>query len=82
VFTVRGVDIERDSVVPVYEQIADRIAAQIESGELPPGARVPSEATICQTYEVSRDTARRAMELLRERGLVETRAGKGSFVRR
>jgi DNA-binding transcriptional regulator YhcF (GntR family) len=40
--TVRGVEIERDSVVPVYEQIANMIEAQIGSGELAPGARVPS----------------------------------------
>jgi DNA-binding GntR family transcriptional regulator len=78
--TVRGVEIERDSVVPVYEQIANVIAAQIESGELLPGARVPSESTLTQRFEVSRDTARRAVELLRQRGLVETRSGKGSYV--
>jgi len=78
--TVRGVEIERDSVVPVYEQIADVIAAQIASGELAPGARVPSESTLTQRFEVSRDTARRAVELLRQRGLVETRSGKGSYV--
>jgi|HubBroStandDraft_4_1064222.scaffolds.fasta_scaffold110144_1 GntR family transcriptional regulator len=78
--TVRGVEIERDSVVPVYEQIANAIAAQIESGELARGARVPSESTLTQRFEVSRDTARRAVELLRQRGLVETRSGKGSYV--
>jgi DNA-binding GntR family transcriptional regulator len=78
--TVRGVEIERDTVVPVYEQIANVIAAQIESGELAPGSRVPSESTLTQRFEVSRDTARRAAELLRQRGLVETRSGKGSYV--
>jgi len=68
------------SPTPLYVQVADLIAARIESGELEPGKPIPSEKSIQQAYGVARGTARRAVEILRERGLVVTMPQRGTFV--
>lgn len=72
----------------VYEQLADHLAARIEAGRaaeppagaLPPGARLPGERDLAEEYQVAVGTARRAVEELRERGLVVTLPAKGTFV--
>src|SRR5271163_2996951 len=61
--------------------IAEAIRCQIESGELPPGAQLPSERDLASTYGTARNTAREAVRLLSDAGLVITDQGKGSFVR-
>jgi GntR family transcriptional regulator len=69
------------SPVPYYVQIADQLAAQIASGELEPGALLPSELRIQQEHGVARGTARRAVALLVERGLVVTIPQRGTYVK-
>lgn len=64
----------------MYVQIADDIAARIERGDLQPNRLIPSENRITQEYGVARGTARKAIQLLRERGLVATVVGRGTFV--
>ena len=61
--------------------IAEAIRSQIESGELPPGAQLPSERDLASTYGTARNTAREAVRILADAGLVITDQGKGSFVR-
>jgi len=63
-----------------YMRVADDIAARIGSGELAPGTRLRSEHDLAQHYGVAFGTIRRAMAVLRERGLVITRHGRGNFV--
>jgi DNA-binding GntR family transcriptional regulator len=63
-----------------YMRVADDIAARIGSGELRPGARLRSERDLAEHYGVSYGTIRRAMEVLRERGLIATVHGRGTFV--
>lgn len=65
---------------PRYRQAADRLAAQIASGELPVHSRLPSERTIAEQYGLSRMTARQAVEFLVRRGLVYRRPGSGTYV--
>ncbi|WP_215455658.1 GntR family transcriptional regulator [Streptomyces sp. ATCC 21386] len=65
---------------PLYEQIAVILSARIADGTYPPRRRVPSEAAICDEFNVSRPTARSALQLLGQRGLIVTVRGKGSFV--
>jgi DNA-binding GntR family transcriptional regulator len=67
--------------VPPYKQIAAIIRARIESGEYPAGTRIPTESEMVETWEVARTTARRAIALLREEGLVTTVPQRGSYVR-
>ncbi len=61
--------------------IAEAIRSQIESGELRPGEKLPSERDLASTYGTARNTAREAVRLLADAGLVITDQGKGSFVR-
>ncbi|MEV7011139.1 GntR family transcriptional regulator [Streptosporangium sp. NPDC051022] len=65
-----------------YRAIARELGRRIESGELPPGERLPTEDALAERFGVHRLTARQAMIELRKAGLVETRHGLGSFVRR
>jgi GntR family transcriptional regulator len=73
--------IEHGGPVPVYEQVADALAARIASGELQPNKPIPSETAIVQEFGIARGTARRAVALLRERGLVYTVPMRGTYVR-
>ncbi|WLW52541.1 GntR family transcriptional regulator [Streptomyces lincolnensis] len=68
------------SARPLYMQLADAIAGKIASGDLAPDRPIPSENHLADEYGVARLTARRAAQELRERGLIVTVRGKGSFV--
>jgi GntR family transcriptional regulator len=61
-------------------QLADRLRGSVQSGELRPGDPIPSEHQLCRTYDVSRPTVRRAIDVLVEEGLLVKRRGMGTFV--
>jgi DNA-binding FadR family transcriptional regulator len=63
-----------------YEQVAERLAADIRSGVYAPGSRLPSERELARVLEVSRASVREAIGALQLRGVLETRPGSGSFV--
>ncbi|GAB1823597.1 hypothetical protein HerbRD11066_67610 [Herbidospora sp. RD11066] len=65
---------------PAYKQLADFIRADIESGKLEPGARLPSELDLMQELDLSRNTVRQAFAHLRTEGAIVT-GPRGSFVR-
>jgi DNA-binding FadR family transcriptional regulator len=65
----------------VYMQLAARLRADILTGRLEPGQKIPSETALQQTYGVARDTARRAIAVLRAEGLVVVQRGHGTLVR-
>src|SRR6266853_6049156 len=79
---VGAVILDRQSVVPLYYQIQQRLSDQIRSGELKPGELVPSEQEIADKLGVSRMTARQALKSLCSRGLTFSQRGKGTFVSR
>lgn len=64
----------------VYVQLADYIAARIEDGRLQPGAKLPAERDMAEQYGVAYLTVRRAMAELRERGLIVTVIGRGTYI--
>jgi GntR family transcriptional regulator len=70
-----------DSVTPLYEQAAEYVAGQIAAGELAPGQKLPAERDLADEWGIGYQTVRRAMRELRERGLVVSRVGKGTFVK-
>ncbi|MEU8621305.1 GntR family transcriptional regulator [Streptomyces sp. NPDC048623] len=72
--------LDPQSATPLYVQLANAIAEQITSGSLAPDRPIPSEHRLAEEYGVARLTARRATQELRERGLVITVRGKGSYV--
>jgi GntR family transcriptional regulator, transcriptional repressor for pyruvate dehydrogenase complex len=63
-------------------EVVDRLAEQIISGQLPAGAKLPSEQEMMRGMGVSRTVVREAVAALRARGLVITRQGAGAFVDR
>ncbi|MCL6300281.1 GntR family transcriptional regulator [Streptomyces kronopolitis] len=65
----------------IYMQVADQLAQAIKAGEYEPGSKLPSETDLMNTYGISRPTARSAVSELRNMGLVESRHGRGTFVR-
>jgi GntR family transcriptional regulator len=65
---------------PLYLQIADDLEEQIKSGDLPGGSQLPTEKNLLEAYGASRNTVRQAIDRLAGKGLIETRAGKGTFV--
>src|SRR4030088_1475438 len=79
--TVSSVTIDQASFEPVYRQLARILRDQIQGGELRPGAALPSEASLSQTFGVGRHRARDALASLRSEGLVITTRGIGTFVR-
>ena len=72
--------IDRESPISMYSQIAALLEKAIQSGELKPDQKIPTEAEIMETYQVSRMTARLAINALYEKGLVVRKQGKGTFV--
>jgi DNA-binding FadR family transcriptional regulator len=62
------------------QQVIDDITAQIESGRLQPGDRLPSTAELRTEYGVSITVVRNAMQWLKAKGLVEGLSGVGVFV--
>jgi GntR family transcriptional regulator, transcriptional repressor for pyruvate dehydrogenase complex len=61
-------------------EVVDRLAAEIGSGRLTPGARLPTEQEMMAALGVSRTVVREAVAALRAQGLVTTRQGLGAFV--
>ena len=63
-----------------YQEIADELRRRLQSGDLEPGRVLPSESSLGAEYEASRVTVRKALEVLRGEGLVESRQGFGWMV--
>lgn len=72
--------LQSDSSSPLYHQLMQRIAADIERGTYPTGSRIPPEHELEELYQVSRVTVRRALAELTGEGLLERKQGKGTFV--
>lgn len=64
----------------LYQQIADSILEQIHSGELQPGARLPSEKELSESHQAGRNTIRHALSELAVEGYIESVQGVGTFV--
>ncbi|WP_018996779.1 GntR family transcriptional regulator [Hirschia maritima] len=66
--------------LPRYKQLADSLRSKITSGELNAGDAFPTEMEICETYSVSRHTARDALRILSEERLILRRRRAGTVV--
>lgn len=63
-----------------YEQVADDIERRITAGEIT--VKLPAEKDLAEEYQVAYVTVRHATAILRERGIIRTVHGRGTFVRR
>lgn len=73
--------LNRQSFVPLYQQIKDLLLNRIEHGDLAVGDVIPSEAQLVAALQVSRLTVRQALYELRVEGYVIREKGRGTFVR-
>ena len=72
---------EKISVAPTLsDQVSQALLARIESGQLKPGEKLPSEAVLAPELGVSRTVVREAISRLKHGGLLESRQGSGVFV--
>jgi len=65
---------------PLYQQVKQHVLDLIASGALKPGERAPSEPELVRALGVARMTANRALNELRDEGIITRRAGSGSYV--
>jgi GntR family transcriptional regulator len=72
--------LNKDSSVPLHEQLASVLREQVIRRELGPNERLPSERELCQQYGISRITVRQALSELAQAGLVYSSVGKGTYV--
>jgi GntR family transcriptional regulator of arabinose operon len=70
-----------DHAPPAHRRISDDIAARVQSGQYPTGARLPSEPRLAAEFGVSRGTLRQALASLRQGGYLDSIPGRGTFVR-
>src|SRR5262249_6400074 len=66
----------------LYEQVADALRQKMKSGELKPGDKLKSEKYLADEYGVGRDTIRDALQHLRSEGLIDSRRGYRTTVRK
>jgi DNA-binding GntR family transcriptional regulator len=76
------IEIDRESIVPMYVQLASALRERIRRGEIPVGRRIPSHFELEQETggAVSRRTIKSAIEALQVEGIVQGVQGKGVFV--
>lgn len=64
-----------------YQKIYNILKTRIQQGTYAVGSHLPSEHELCRSYEITRTTARRALQELLNEGFIEKRQGKGSIVK-
>jgi len=72
--------VDKSSRVPYYEQLRQILESDIRTGRVAVGDQLPSEAQLCEDFDVSRTVVRQALNELSNDGLVSRYKGKGSFV--
>ncbi|MFV0441825.1 MAG: FadR/GntR family transcriptional regulator [Lachnospirales bacterium] len=66
----------------LYEQIADRLEGHILKEGYSENNKLPSEQTLADNFSVSRNVVRESLKVLKERGLIESKNGAGTYVRK
>lgn len=74
--------LDRKAALPLYSQLESLIQAKILAGEWLPGDQIPTESVLCEKYQVSRITVRRAIADLEQGGFLERYPGRGTFIAR
>lgn len=73
-------EIDRDSAIPLYQQLGDIFTTKIDNGEWAASQRIPSENELNRAYGVSRMTIRGVLNKLVDEGRIVRVPGKGTFV--
>lgn len=72
--------LHNDSAVPLYAQVSNLLSAEIKNEKYLYGDKIPSEAMLCEMFNVSRITIRKAVNDLQEQGILIKKIGKGTYV--
>ncbi|MDR3573706.1 MAG: GntR family transcriptional regulator [Anaerolineaceae bacterium] len=72
--------IDKNSVIPLYYQLAEYLRERIRSGELHTGDQIPSERELMERFTLSRNTVRQALDILANEGLIVRNHGRGTYV--
>lgn len=75
-----AISLDRDGEEPIYRQLIRHIRAQIESGILPAGTRLPASRDLAQQLNISRISVVNAYAELRSEGFLSAHAGRGTFI--
>src|SRR5262245_13013372 len=75
-----AISLDRDGEEPIYRQLIRHIRAQIESGVLPAGTRLPASRDLAQQLNISRISVVNAYAELRAEGFLSAHAGRGTFI--
>lgn len=67
--------------IPVYKQVISQVEQKIISGEFAPGYHLPSMNELASDLEISKETVKKAYAILRDKGVIEPRQGKGFYVK-
>ena len=78
--TERGGRVRETEERPLYQQLMERIRGDVQSGKYKVSDQIPSEKQLCEEYQVSRVTVRRALHDLTEEGLLVRQRGRGTYV--
>lgn len=72
--------LDRDSGVPLYRQLIERIWAGVASGDLPPGSQLPTVRSVAVDLAINPNTVVRAYRELEIQGVLESQQGTGTFI--
>src|SRR5450759_2614796 len=72
--------LDKESILPLHQQVKDEIRNRIEGGEYKPGEKIPSTSELCADYGISITPVRRAVTELITEGVLQGQPGKGTFV--
>ena len=72
--------LDTNSLKPLYIQLEAEIRQALREKKYLPGDRLPSEEELCEQYQVSRITVRKAIQQLTDQHILEKHRGKGTFV--
>jgi DNA-binding transcriptional regulator YhcF (GntR family) len=71
---------DKQSIIPIYQQIKNSITEAVENKQLQTGERIPSINKVCSRFNLAPGTVIRAYEELREIGIISSKQGKGYFI--
>ena len=74
------IKIDHESQVPVYKQIVGQVEALVRSGEYAEGCLLPSMNELSAMLDISKETVKKAYSILRNKGFIDARQGKGFYV--
>ncbi|MDD3925937.1 MAG: GntR family transcriptional regulator [bacterium] len=77
---LKGISLDRESPLPLYQQLAAQIEDMISNGRLSPGERLPSNMDLSRILDINCETANKALVLLSDKGMVVRRRKTGTFV--